>query len=157
MRSVGTTAAVSGRHAADHAGSWPTCGGASSRGDRPCSQWNARYDSLTALNDTLRARLSTLAYLRHLNSDEQQARSNGRWLVTTKLGINVEPIGADGFLARYFVRNLRVFSNVQRVMARDDDRVLVLFGNTHGYLLRALFRAAPEYSLRDVSEILGKR
>ena len=45
----------------------------------------------------------------------------GRWLVDTKRGTNVEPVGADGFIARYFLRNVRIFSNIQRRVYRLRD------------------------------------
>jgi Family of unknown function (DUF5694) len=117
-------------------------------------RWDARYDTLTALRDTMRARSTLLDYLRFLNSDETQAKAVGRWLVATKRGTNAEPVGADGFITRYFVRNARIFSNIQRIIDDPNDRVLILYGNTHGYFLRQLFRASPEYRLRDAREVL---
>jgi hypothetical protein len=121
------------------------------------AEWDARYDSLTALQDSLRARLPLRDFLAYLNSDITQAQSNGRWTVVTKLGTNREPVGADGFLARYFGRNMRIFSNIQRTIEQPTDRVLVLIGNTHGYLLRTIVRSSPEYRLHDASEVLGRR
>jgi hypothetical protein len=118
-------------------------------------KWNARYDTLSALRDTMRARSSLVDYLLHLNSDEVQARAVGRWLVATKRGTNTEPVGADGFITRYFLRNARIFSNVQRIIDNPNDRVLILYGNTHGYFIRELLRASPEYRLRDARELLA--
>jgi hypothetical protein len=118
------------------------------------SRWDARYDSLQALHDTLLTRTSLEEFLLYLNSDDSQAKAVGRWLVDTKRGTNVEPVGADGFITRYFLRNVRIFSNVQRIIDSPSDRVLILYGNTHGYFLRELFRASPEYRLRDVRELL---
>jgi hypothetical protein len=118
-------------------------------------KWSARYDTLSALADTMRARSTLIDYLRYLNRDETQARAIGRWLIATKRGTNSEPVGADGFITRYFLRNARIFSNVQRVIDSPTDRVLILYGNTHGYFIRELFRASPEYRLRDVGEVLG--
>lgn len=120
-------------------------------------KWNARYDSLSALQDTLQAKASLEAYLLYLNSDDTQAKAIGRWLVQTKRGTNTEPVGADGFITRYFLRSARIFSNVQRVIDSPADRVLIMYGNTHGYFLRELFRASPEYRLRDVSAVLATR
>ncbi len=117
--------------------------------------WNARYDTLSALRDTMRARSSLVDYLLHLNSDEVQARAVGRWLVATKRGTNTEPVGADGFITRYFLRNARIFSNVQRIIDDPNSRVLMLYGNTHGYFIRELLRASPEYRLRDARELLA--
>ncbi len=118
--------------------------------------WNARYDSLEALEDTLQSRTSLEEFLLYLNSDDSQAKAVGRWLVNTKRGTNAEPVGADGFITRYFLRNVRIFSNIQRAIDSPRDRVLVMYGNTHGYFMRELFRASPEYRLRDIREVLRR-
>ncbi|MCC6244678.1 MAG: hypothetical protein IT353_17670 [Gemmatimonadaceae bacterium] len=120
-------------------------------------KWDARYDSLEALHDTLRTRVSLADYLLYLNSDDSQAKAVGRWLVQTKRGTNTEPVGADGFITRYFLRNVRIYSNVQRIVDSPTDRVIIMYGNTHGYFLRELFRASPEFRLRDASVVLGPR
>ena len=85
---------------------------------------------------------------------QQQARAVGRWLVTTRRGSNTEPIGADGFITRYFNRNLRIYSNIQRIVDRKDDRILVIYGATHLYFLKTIFEASPEFKLEDVLKYL---
>jgi hypothetical protein len=117
--------------------------------------WDLRYERAAAMEDSLRAAMTITDFLRWLNSDVTQARAVGRWLIDTKRGNADEPIGADGFISRYFVRNVRIFSHVQRIITTPIDRVLILHGNTHGYFLRQLIRASPEYELRDAHEVLG--
>lgn len=116
--------------------------------------WDHRYDVLSAYHDTLKATLPLNDFLSYLNSPETQARSIGRWLVTTKRGTNEEPVGADRFITRYYNRNLRIFSNIQRVVARPDDRVLVIYGATHMYILAHLLAASPELVLKDIQPYL---
>lgn len=121
----------------------------------PASEyWNARYDALSAYQDTLKATMPLVPFLAHLNSPEAQARSIGRWLVTTKRGSNDEPIGADGFITRYYNRNVRIYSNIQRMVTSPDDRILVIYGATHMYMLRHLFAASPEFVLEDIQPYL---
>jgi hypothetical protein len=122
--------------------------------DSSFAYWEKIYDRESAYDDTLAFKSTTQQYLRFLNSPETQARAIGRWLVTTKRGSNVEPIGADGFITRYFNRNVRIYSNIQRVVDRKDDRILVIYGATHMYLLKTLFVASPEFKLEDVSKYL---
>lgn len=116
--------------------------------------WDERYDQESAYDDTLCYNLPLNEYLQYLNSTEKQARSNGRWLVTTKRGTNQEPIGADGFITRYFNRNVRIYSNIQRIVTRKDDRILVIYGATHMFMLNALFEASPEFKVEDVMKYL---
>ncbi|MFD2323982.1 DUF5694 domain-containing protein [Mucilaginibacter galii] len=93
-------------------------------------------------------------YLAYLNSPQKQARAIGRWLVTTKRGSNTEPIGADGFITRYFNRNVRIYSNVQRIVDSKNDRILIIYGATHMYILKQLFEASPEFKVKDVMDYL---
>lgn len=116
--------------------------------------WEERYEYESAYDDTLCYTLPLNKYLQYLNSPTKQALSNGRWLVTTKRGSNQEPIGADGFITRYFNRNVRIYSNIQRIVTRKDDRILVIYGATHMFMLNALFQASPEFKVEDVMKYL---
>ncbi len=122
--------------------------------DSSFAYWEERYDRESAYDDTLAFKSTIQQYLRFLNSPEVQARAIGRWLITTKRGSNVEPIGADGFITRYFNRNVRIYSNIQRVVDRKDERILVIYGATHMYFLKTLFAASPEFKLEDVTKYL---
>lgn len=122
--------------------------------DSSFAYWEERYDRESAYDDTLAFKSTTQQYLRFLNSPEVQARAIGRWLITTKRGSNVEPIGADGFITRYFNRNVRIYSNIQRVVDRKDERILVIYGAAHMYFLKTLFAASPEFKLEDVTKYL---
>lgn len=124
------------------------------QGDSSYHYWEPKYNEAKLVADSL-AYFGTLQeYLRFLNSNEVQERSNGRWLVTTKRGTNTEPIGADGFITRYFNRNVRIYSNIQRIVTSKTDRVLVIYGATHIYMLKMLFKASPEFDLQDVMPYL---
>lgn len=112
------------------------------------------YEEEKLHQDSLAYFASLNQYLAYLNSPQKQARAIGRWLVTTKRGANSEPIGADGFITRYFNRNVRIYSNVQRMVDDKHDRILVIYGATHMYMLKQLFQASPEFKLVDVMAYL---
>ncbi|RZM25630.1 MAG: hypothetical protein EOO88_18610 [Pedobacter sp.] len=122
--------------------------------DTALTYWTKVYDRYTAYNDTLAYRSSTQQYLHYLNSPKVQANSIGRWLVSTKRGSSTEPIGADGFITRYFNRNVRIYSNIQRLVDSKRDRILVIYGATHMYMLKSLFEASPEFTLDDTLKYL---
>ena len=122
--------------------------------DPSFAYWDKQYDGYSALQDSLKYYSTLNDYLRFLNADKTQARSIGRWLVTTKRGSNREPIGADKFISRYYNRNLRIYSNVQRIVTSSSDRVLILYGNTHLYILKHLFEASPEFTVLSVLDYL---
>ena len=116
--------------------------------------WEKIYDQENAYDDTLAYRSTLKQYLSYLNDPAIQAKSNGRWLVTTKRGTNLEPIGADGFITRYFNRNVRIYSNIQRIVESREERILVIYGATHLYFLKTLFQASPEFKLEDIGKYL---
>ncbi len=62
-------------------------------------------------------------------------------------------VGAD-LMTAWFDRNVRIFANLAAI-AEPDDRILVLFGAGHSYVLRDLIRTAPNMELVDPVEYLG--
>jgi Family of unknown function (DUF5694) len=118
------------------------------------NKWDKLYDKASRHSDSLLHHWTTLDYLRYLNSDEYYEKKLGRWLITTRHGTNGNPIGADQFITRYYNRNIRIFANIQRAIANENDRVLVIYGNTHMAILRQLFSASPMYELVATSSFL---
>ncbi|MBO9674571.1 MAG: hypothetical protein J7577_14070 [Sphingobacteriaceae bacterium] len=123
--------------------------------DTSYAYWQKKYDSEKRFQDTLKVRLPLNEYLQYLNAPEKRASSIGMWLITTKKGDNLHPIGADGFITRYFNRNVRIYSNVQRITNGKHERILVIYGATHMYLLNQIFNASPEYKVIDVMKYLN--
>ncbi len=62
-------------------------------------------------------------------------------------------VGAD-LMTAWFDRNVRIFANLA-ALAEPDDRILVLFGAGHSYILRDLIRTAPNLELVESVEYLG--
>ena len=122
--------------------------------DTALDYWDHRYDLENAHMDTLKYLLPLKDFLRYLNDPEKEARDVGRWLIITRTGSNSEPIGADGFITRYFNRNVRIYSNIQRIVTSKTDRILVIYGATHMYFLKTLFAASPEFKLMDIESYL---
>lgn len=116
--------------------------------------WDNQYTLYSSLQDSLKYYSTLKDYLTFLNSDKTQARSIGRWLVTTKRGTSREPIGADQFISRYYNRNLRIYSNIQRTVTSPTERILVLYGNTHLYILKHLLEASPEFKVVPILNYL---
>jgi len=123
--------------------------------DTSFADWEKIYDRYNSYNDTLAFHSTTQEYLRFLNSPQVQANSISRWLITTRRGSSTEPIGADGFITRYFNRNVRIYSNIQRIVTSKSDRILVIYGATHMYFLKGLFDASPEFLMEDVQKYLA--
>ncbi|MDP2950184.1 MAG: DUF5694 domain-containing protein [Chloroflexota bacterium] len=99
-------------------------------------------------------RMTLRQILREDNSPEYD-RLHGLYLTMATIGDTGqgEYIGAE-ITAAWYRRNIIIFSNVARLAASPDDRVLVIIGSGHGALLRQLVRECPDYRLVDVAEYL---
>jgi hypothetical protein len=54
----------------------------------------------------------------------------------------------------WYARNLRIFTSLRQLGAGPQDRILVIFGYGHAYLLRQLARESGAFRLVDVDQVL---
>jgi len=80
-----------------------------------------------------------------LNSDEKTREIASRYYVLAKLESPTERVGAN-WVEYWYGRNLTIFNNIVKNTA-PGDRVLVIYGSGHGYILR---RMAEESGFYDV-------
>jgi hypothetical protein len=122
--------------------------------DSVFNYWNSIYNKKSQFSDSLRHYYSTIDYLRFLNHKDYNKKTLGRWLIFTRFGTNSYPIGADQFITIHYNRNIRIYSNIQRAIVDNNDRVLVIFGNTHMSILQNLFESSPLYQLIPIDKYL---
>lgn len=101
------------------------------------------YEKWYAYNDKLRLRLNLLDYFKHTNSRTYHQAGHGAYLVGDfRLD---HKRGADALAMSWYSRNLRIFRNLQEITESPKDRILVIFGNGHGSILRQLLESSPQY------------
>lgn len=93
--------------------------------------------------------LETLLYM---NTDEKTAEDVGLYYRLAHLGEVGDWAGAD-LLSDWFRRNIRIYTNVTRLVDSPNERVLVIFGAGHLAWLRQDFSSDPTIRLRKLSEI----
>ncbi|CAL2082261.1 conserved protein of unknown function [Tenacibaculum sp. 190524A02b] len=71
----------------------------------------------------------------------------------THVGTNESFEGADE-AAKYYQRNLRMFSNLNRLELKEDDRVFILMGASHTAFFRDFISRSPKYKMVDTFEYL---
>lgn len=97
-----------------------------------------------------------IAELKRLNTDSELSKSLGDYLI----GVfkyetpGNKQFGVDFTSGWWFNRNLRIFRNIQRIDAKPEDRILVIYGAGHMNLLNVFFEASPEYQLLHVNDYL---
>ncbi|MFC1223085.1 DUF5694 domain-containing protein [Pedobacter sp. BG31] len=109
------------------------------------------YEHWYKAEDSLRAKTSLLAYFKHTNSKRYHQLGHGAYLVGDfKLD---DKRGADALAINWYSRNLRIFRNLQEITESPKDRILVIFGNGHGAILRQLLESSPEYEFIEFDSL----
>jgi len=81
------------------------------------------------------------------------------FLITINADILTHAGTKDGFegadeAAKYYQRNLRMFSNLNRLELTHDDRVFILMGASHTAFLRDFISRNPKYKMVDTFKYL---
>lgn len=93
--------------------------------------------------------------LRTMNDPERIAMGHGFYLEISRVGAGDTYVGAD-LLAKWYARNIRIFSDLQRI-AQPEDRILVIFGSGHSAILRELVTSDPDMQLVEALPFLPPR
>lgn len=97
------------------------------------------YSKLVSLNSD-----DYLNYLIYINADK-----------LTHVGTEKGYEGADE-AAKFYQRNLRMYSNLNRIELDENDRVFILMGATHTAYFRDFIKKDPKYELVNTLEYLKK-
>lgn len=92
------------------------------------------------------------AHLRCLNSAEWSRRNHAIYIRANEIGRNGEYVGANA-VGQWYTRNLKIFSNIQRLAMRHE-RIFAVYGAGHLQILRELIRADDRLRLVDVNAYL---
>ncbi|MBS0334126.1 MAG: hypothetical protein JSS35_15260 [Proteobacteria bacterium] len=99
--------------------------------------------------DSARLHASTLGgFLYWLNSPEHLAEMNRAYFDYAMLGDDEKSPGAN-WVGAWHMRNLRIFAKLVRVADKPRDRVVVIYGAGHGFLLNEF--ADQSHAFRVVS------
>lgn len=112
---------------------------------------NKKYNGFL---DSLLNHLQVKDYLMLLNSPINIHRSKQLWLTgLVNLGVGDSYVGAD-LTGHWFQRNTRIFTNISNLAKKSNERILVIYGAAHKWVLDELFQAAPDFKLRQLSEFV---
>lgn len=90
--------------------------------------------------------------LRHLNDTEWSYRNHLVYIKANEVGNCEDYLGART-IAQWYERNLKIFSNIQR-LARQHKRILIVYGAGHLQILRDLICADDRLHLADIMQYL---
>ena len=102
---------------------------------------------LLAEADSLMKNATVGAIVAALNSARADS-AHGIYLAALRVGADTSYPGAT-MTARWYERNLRIASNILRLIESPDDRVLVIIGAGHGPILREILGRVPGVTVAD--------
>jgi len=124
-------------------------------GPLSATDWDKMYTALYRMDDSLKTVRTLRETLLAMNSSERLALGHGHYLVGALIdGPLGDYFGADGFVSGWHNRNIRIYSNVARLIRSPEERLLLIIGAGHVPIIRAQFSTAPFVRLSDVSEVL---
>jgi hypothetical protein len=94
--------------------------------------------------------LETLLYM---NSDDQVAVAVGSYFRLAEFGESWDWAGAD-LVSDWFRRNMRIYTNIVRLIDSPDERILVIYGAGHLGWLQHAFDLNPTIRLRKLAEFI---
>ena len=109
-------------------------------------------EHVKALNQYLPTH-TVLEALRLVNSDANAADEVGLYFRQAHFGEAWDWAGAD-LVAEWFKRNVRIFSNVARLVDGPAERILVIYGYGHLGWLQQCFASDPTFRLRKLAEFV---
>lgn len=96
---------------------------------------------------------TVLEALLHMNSDDQVATAVGSYFRLAEFGEPWDWAGAD-LVSDWFRRNMRIYTNIMRLIDSSDQRILIIYGAGHLGWLQHAFDANPNIRLRKLAEFV---
>ncbi len=115
------------------------------------------YESFYELDDSMKSVQTLTEHLFFINRPENRLKDHQAYLTENVLGgAGDNYLGADG-VARWYRRNLRIFSNAYDLTNLDrEERLLLIYGAGHVWQLRQFFKDSPDFDYVEPNEYLAK-
>lgn len=115
-----------------------------------------KYTPFYRLSDSLKTKQTLVAHLTMINNPSNRLKDHQAYLTSILEGAGDNYLGADA-VAKWYRRNLRIFSNVYDVVNfNEEERVLLIYGAGHVWQLRQLFKDSPDFDYIEPNKYLTK-
>jgi hypothetical protein len=100
-------------------------------------------------------RTSTVAEtLRYVNTEQYSLADHAAYMEMLMPTNEVAIYSRTDLVTNWYKRNLRMFTNINRITEFPDDRILLIVGSGHGKILRDFASDAPQYCLVEAATYL---
>jgi hypothetical protein len=96
---------------------------------------------------------SIAGWLLRMNASQALLRDHRAYFDIAMLADSDSQPGA-AWVGTWYARNLRIFRNLTRLTSKPQDRILVIYGAGHAYLLRQFAAESNAFRLVDVDQVL---
>lgn len=96
---------------------------------------------------------SVAAFLLALNTPEERAASHRPYFDVARVGDEEAQVGAN-WVGSWYARNLRIFNHLVDIAARSEDRVVVIYGFGHAYLLNQFAEESGAFRRAEVADVI---
>ena len=116
--------------------------------------YNEPNEQTNSYIEGLKSQMTIKDYLLFMNSKKTKLRYKQFFLTgLVNVGAGDTYLGAD-LTGYWYRRNTRIFSNIKNLVETNEERILVIYGNSHAWVLEELFDASPEFQVIKVEKIL---
>lgn len=112
-------------------------------------RWQKKSDSL---NKKFYTQATLTEHLTWLNSEDYRDRLKHLRMKRLELGAGSNFVGTKPISSSY-ERNLKIFANIINI-AQPGDRIITIFGASHGYFLREFVQMHPDIELVETLDYL---
>lgn len=114
--------------------------------------WSRRINQMYDAGDSLEKTFTMLENFLLMAEQPTLRRMHGAYLTG---GFNtVGNAGPDALSMWWYSRNLRIFNNILSTKPKQEDRIVVLFGNGHAPILKHCFESSPEFEVVELKSLL---
>jgi Family of unknown function (DUF5694) len=104
--------------------------------------------------DQLLRQSTVVEYLLHLNSASEIQQNHEQYMVMLAPTDDPAIYSRADQVANWYKRNLRIFSNINRIVVPGKDRVLVVIGSGHLKLLKEFASDSPAFNVFEIETFL---
>ena len=107
-------------------------------------------DAYNTYLDEIQKETDITSYLRLLNGTPATKRNKEFWFTgLANLGVGDTYVGAD-LTGHWYRRNTRIFINARNLCKTRNERILVIYGQGHKWVLDEMFDGSPEFTLKQL-------
>ena len=98
---------------------------------------------------------SLLDMCRRLNQPDALLAGHQQYLKEARVGLRAQYPGANWLAHVWYARNLKIFVNLTRITESTDDRILLIIGAGHVYLVQQFLEDSGDYIVESPLKYLG--